>query len=130
MHRRNFVMSLLSLFPTLAIAKEQYPGQYAQVDPAQRRWFREQISPKTGGNCCSEADGTFAEEDIRNGHYWVKFTARNYQSGLEFSVPWMQVPDDVVIKKPNYNGSPVVWYGLDTEAEAWIIRCFIPGAGL
>jgi hypothetical protein len=129
MHRRNFVIGLLSLFPTLAIAKEQYPGQYAQYPPDQRKWFREQTSPKTGNPCCSEADGTFAEEDIREGQYWVKFTARDPHTGLEFPVPWTLVPDDVIIKKPNYNGSPVVWYGLG-GGSATFIRCFIPGAGL
>src|SRR6266481_9690375 len=27
-------------------------GQYAQADPAVSQWFRSQVSPKTGGNCC------------------------------------------------------------------------------
>jgi hypothetical protein len=93
-----FRVALLVLVATPAIARDN--GQYAQVDPKIRQWFRNQLSPKTGGNCCNEADGVYAEEDIRGEHYWTRFPQSNGE--------WMQVPDDVVIKDPNRNGAPMV----------------------
>ena len=62
-----------------ALARDN--GQYNSVSPEVRQWFRSQKSPKTGGLCCNEADGTYAEEDIRNGVY-----------------------------DPNRNGAPVAWW--------------------
>jgi hypothetical protein len=62
-----FRIALLVLVASPAIARDN--GQYAQVDPKIRQWFRNQLSPKTGGNCCNEADGVYAEEDIRGEHY-------------------------------------------------------------
>lgn len=109
-----------------AQARELFPGQYAQVDPATRYWFRNQKSPKTGGNCCSEADGVYAEEDIRQGEYWVRFIAK-LQDGSEVLVDWMPVPGEVVIHDPNRNGAPVVWWYWD---QVWQIRCYAPGSGV
>jgi hypothetical protein len=54
-----------------ALARDN--GQYNSVAPEVRQWFRAQKSPKTGGLCCNEADGTYAEEDIRTGVYWTRF---------------------------------------------------------
>jgi hypothetical protein len=58
--------------------------------------------------CCSEADGSEAQEDIRDGHYW---TTR---------LPWRQLvsgADEVVIRI-NKVGRPVV-LGL---LRAWEVR--------
>lgn len=126
-----------------SFAREQYPGQYAQYSDEERAWFRNQKSPKTGGQCCSEADGTFAEEDIRYddkgvGHYWTRFTWNYYMDG--HTVPtqsdWMQVPDDVIIQDPNRHGAPVVWWawagwgGIDGITATVGIRCYARGGGL
>jgi hypothetical protein len=116
-------MFLLLLWIILASvpagARELYPGQYAQVAPEIRDWFRAQKSPRDGLFCCSEADGVTVEEDVRGGHFWVK--------GGPFP-DWFQVPDDVVIHGPNKNGAPVVWTGHAND-KPWI-RCFAPGAGI
>jgi hypothetical protein len=97
-------------------------GQFAQADPQIRQWFRNQVSPRTGVHCCSEADGEYAEEDIRDGHYWTRFSQSNGE--------WMQVPDDVVIKDPNRNGAPVVWWYADIDHGKRIvkIRCYAVGS--
>lgn len=97
-------------------------GQYQNVDPATRQWFRSQRNPTTGGLCCSEADGTYAEEDIRDGHYWARFEFRG------MATDWMPVPDDAVIRDPNKNGAPVVWWFV--EGGQLKIRCYSPGAGI
>jgi hypothetical protein len=100
-------------------------GRYAQAEPELRRWFRDQISPATGIVCCSEADGEFAEEDIRYdesgiGHYWTRWSAHP---------EWMQVPDSVVIGTPNKWGRPVVWWGQDSVSGNFFIRCYAVGSG-
>ncbi len=65
------IRTLLVLFVLCAPALARDNGQYNTVSPGIREWFRAQKSPKTGGLCCNEADGTYAEEDIRNGVYWT-----------------------------------------------------------
>lgn len=121
--------------PEPSHGRELYPGQYAQVDPETRQWFREQKSPKSGIPCCSEADGTYAEEDIRDGHYWTRFTWRFCfaKECHELDSGWMDVPDDVVIHNPNRYGAPVVWWyrasGTDPTSAKVRIRCYAPGGG-
>jgi hypothetical protein len=118
-----FRIALLVLAASPAIARDN--GQYAQVDPKIRQWFRNQLSPKTGGNCCNEADGVYAEEDIRGEHYWTRFPQSNGE--------WMQVPDDVVINDPNRNGAPVVWWYYErnpvSKQRELKIRCYAVGGG-
>jgi hypothetical protein len=95
-------------------------GQYNSVSPEVRQWFRAQKSPKTGSLCCNEADGTYAEEDIRDGVYWTRFELTNGE--------WIPVPTDVVIKDPNRNGAPVAWWYIqDGKLQ---IRCYAPGGGV
>jgi hypothetical protein len=95
-------------------------GQYDNVSPEVRQWFRMQKSPKTGALCCNEADGTYAEEDIRNGIYWTRFALTKGE--------WIPVPTEVVIKDPNRNGAPVAWWHFhDGKLE---IRCYAPGGGV
>jgi hypothetical protein len=118
-----FRIALLVLVASPAIARDN--GRYAQVDPKIRQWFRNQLSPKTGGNCCDEAAGVYAEEDIRGEHYWTRFPQSNGE--------WMQVPDDVVINDPNRNGAPVVWWYYErnpvSKQRELKIRCYAVGGG-
>ena len=93
-------------------------GRYESAPPDVRQWFRDQKSPKTGGLCCSEADGGEVQEDIVAGHYWVTWP--------EVSPRWIPVPDEVVLLGANKAGHPVVWvYYEKGEVK---IRCFAPGA--
>ncbi len=112
---------ILGVLPTgLGVARDN--AQFAQADPQTRQWFRDQISPRTGVHCCDESDGVYAEEDIRDGHYWTRFPQSNGE--------WMQVPDEVVIKDPNRNGAPVVWWYADIDHGQRIvkIRCYAVGS--
>src|SRR5258708_39771303 len=77
------VIVAMGLWPTAGHGRVAYPGQYAQYSPEERRWFRNQTSPATGGNCCNEADGVYAEEDIRQGHYWTNFHFRPWVGGIQ-----------------------------------------------
>ena len=138
-----FVMGILLLWIDIAFSRQIYPGQWAQIAPAERDWFRSQHSPSTGIPCCDISDGVFAEEEIRADHYWAQFIWRrclhpkgyliapNMAPGLncdDASSGWVQVPDEVVIHDPNRHGAPVVWWSVDGK-KVWI-RCYAPGAGL
>jgi hypothetical protein len=112
------IVSLLLVMCLPALARDN--GQYNNVSTEIRQWFQDQKSPKTGGLCCSEADGNEAQEDIRNGHYWTTWPA--------VAPVWYPVPDDVVIKGPNKVGRPVVWTYWENGAVR--IRCYSPGGGV
>ena len=71
---RLLLAGLLTCAPALAHDN----GQYENVSPEVRAWFRAQKSPKTGALCCNEADGLYAEEDIRDGHCRTRGGALHY----------------------------------------------------
>jgi len=109
-----FRVVLLVLFICApALARDN--GQYSQVSPEVRDWFRAQKSPKTGNFCCDEADGIYAEEDIREGRYWTRWPGHD----------WRPVPEDVLIRDSNRHGAPVVWWYVDRGETR--IRCYAPG---
>ena len=112
------IIFALLILCTPALARDN--GQYGNASPELRQWFRLQKSPKTGGLCCNEADGTFAEEQIRDGIYWTRFDKTNGE--------WIEVPSDVVIKAPNHNGAPVAWYYYQNGKVQ--ICCYAPGGGV
>lgn len=114
---------LLLAMTTKASSREQYPGQWAQVDPEKRQWFRQQQSP-SGYNCCSEADWDNVEEDIRNGgEYWVRWD-KSIAMHPE-TKGWMKVPEAVIIPGPNKYG-PGVWWSY-SEETGLAIRCYSRG---
>ena len=127
---RGIICAVVVIFASMASARDN--GQWAQSDPATREWFRSQKNPTTKVPCCSEADGTYAEEDIRENEYWTRFGYRTWDSSgsayREFTSEWMRVPPETVIHNPNRHGAPVVWwYFVDGKPG---IRCFAPGAGI
>lgn len=104
-------------------------SQEAQNNPAIQRWWQDQRipgGPQQGMNCCDEADGVFAEAEIRDDKWFVRFQIHN---GVQ--VGWTEVPKEAVITTPNMYGSAVVWYGARYTNGNLIdifVRCFIPGA--
>lgn len=109
---------LLSLLLLCAPVLARDNGQYESVSPEVRAWFRAQKSPKTGALCCSEADGIYAEEQIRYGQYWTRWPGHD----------WQPVPEEVVIHNGNPHGAPVVWWYLEKGETK--IRCYAPGGGV
>ncbi len=122
----RFLLALLLGLSATAEARELYKGQYAQVEPQIRKWFNDQLIPGSNQRCCSEADGVTAEPDIRDGHHWVRFTAK-MPEGSEVDSGWMEVPDTAVLNGPNLYKAPVVWWGWNNGIY---IRCYAPGAGI
>ena len=102
--------TMLALLVLCVPALARDNGQYNSVAPEVRQWFRAQKSPKTGGLCCNEADGT----------YWTRFESTKGE--------WIPVPADVVIKDPNRNGAPVAWWYF--QGGKLQIRCYAPGGGV
>ncbi len=130
MHLRLIVAGALCLSAVGAAGRELYPGQYAQVDPAERAWFSDQKVPGTHSSCCSQADGVTAEEDIRDGHYWARFVYQQWQNDkhmyLQKDSGWMQVPDAAILDT-NHQGAPIVWWYI--PADQVMIRCYARGTG-
>jgi hypothetical protein len=130
------------LIATHARGVERFPGQYAQVDPEISDWYRGQLVPggqSRGQSCCSQADGTKAESDVRPGHdgelhWFAKFEACFYPGNnlpkVCRNIDWMEVPDEAIIEHSrNPTGSTVVWYSANfdyaTQAIGEVkIRCF------
>ena len=57
-----------------AITREQYAGQFDNLDPAVRYWFQNYRNSKTGKSCCGEADcHILGDTDwgIENGQYYL-----------------------------------------------------------
>jgi len=91
-------------------------GQFENVSPEIRAWFKSVIAPN-GVPCCDITDGHRTDYDMREGAYWVPIEGE-----------WMQVPDRAVIKDAgNPVGDAVVWYV--RHRGAIIISCFVPGSG-
>lgn len=118
-------MKLLSVFFLILTVSTAFAidrGQYAQVSPEIRKWFQEQKPPGSAIPCCSVADGTYAEEDIRGNQYWVRWRMPDTDTMTD----WMPVPNNLIITTASPNGSPVVWYGRGPDGKLFI-RCFVPG---
>lgn len=133
---------LIGLLLASAWTPVKWRPEVAQLDPEEQQWFSQQYIPRgehKGGSCCSLADGTYAQEDIRydekgEGHYWTRFHYGRYNYLQQWKdigeSDWMQVPDDAVINdKPNRHGSPAVWYYFDNQDKV-MIRCYAPGVGI
>lgn len=124
----RLIVSFL-VFAFVLPAQSHWREEYAQASPQEQKWFNDQTIPGSKTRCCNDSDGTYAEQDIRNGHYWAKFTAVSFgEDGSKYStiVDWMQVPDGAVIHDPNRHGAPVVWWYWN--GVGWGIKCYAPGA--
>lgn len=112
------------------------PEMAQQFTPEQKRWFGQQHvpgGPMKGNSCCSDADGTYAQEDIRGDHYWTRYHFRYYSGNgvaQEGDTDWVQVPDEAVIREPNRHGAPAVWYYFAGDKDHPVIRCYAPGVGI
>jgi len=115
--RRFAQIALLACLSALAGAALAFDnGQYENVPPEIRAWFKGVIAPN-GVPCCDIADGHRTDYDMREGRYWVPINDR-----------WMVVPAEAVVDDSgNPTGDAVVWY---TEFNSNVyIRCFVPGGG-
>ncbi len=118
-------LSILLFSALWARATTHYAGEWDNVDPAMRSWFRNLKSPH-GVPCCDMADGHPTLEDWRGqNEYWVPnpLAAETNADG------WIQVPPEAVVyDAKNPTGEAVVWYVIQNRHV--FIRCFVPGSGI
>ena len=105
------LLASLSVLASTALAFDN--GQYDNVAPDIRAWFKSVMAPN-GVPCCDISDGHRTSYDVREGAYWVPIEGQ-----------WMVVPDRAVIRdRGNPVGEAVVWYV--HHRGSIIISCFVP----
>jgi hypothetical protein len=105
------LLACLSILATAAFAFDN--GQYENVPPDIRTWFKSVMAPN-GVPCCDISDGHKTEYDFREGAYWVPIEGQ-----------WMAVPERAIIRdRGNPVGEAVVWYV--HHRGSIIISCFVP----
>lgn len=95
-------------------------GQFENVDPSVRSWFKGVRSPH-GVPCCDIADGHRTQErrEADTNRYWAVVEGE-----------WREVPPEAVVYNVgNPTGDAVVWY-VRQSPDVVYIRCFVPGAGV
>lgn len=112
--RKGATVALLVCIFALAHAAFAFDnGQFDNVPPDIRAWFKSAIAPN-GVPCCDVADGHRTEYDFHDGSYWVPIEGQ-----------WIAVPQRAVIKDHgNPIGEAVVWYV--NHRGGIIISCFVP----
>src|SRR3984893_5806259 len=91
------LLACLSALASAALAFDN--GQYDNVPPDIRAWFKGVIAPN-GVPCCDISDGHRTEYDVREGGYWVPIEGE-----------WMKMPERGIIRdRGNPVGEAVVWY--------------------
>lgn len=107
-------------------AKEQYPGQYANVDAKKQQWYKS-LKSKNGVGCCAEADCHSAEMAYKDGDYYAILP-----DGLTLKIPPGVILDEEY-ERTNPTGSAVVCYTAtaseyDVEAKPeYSVLCFVRG---
>ena len=104
-------LACLSVLATAALAFDN--GQYENVPPDIRAWFKSVMAPN-GVPCCDISDGHRTSYGVREGAYWVPIEGQ-----------WMAVPERAVIRDlGNPVGEAVVWYV--HHRGSIIISCLVP----
>lgn len=111
-----------------ALAREQYPGQYAQYSDEERAWFKGVKSPR-GVPCCDVADGHRTVWRSGKEGYEVPITDD------EGVIHWRPVPPEALIKdSKNPTNDSIVWYRdfgpqFPDDSDRYYIRCLVLGPG-
>lgn len=124
------VVAWLSVIWFPAHARELYAGQFDDVDPATRAWFKG-VKSKNGVPCCDMSDGHPTDFKVdEGGHYFVPIA--DVPNGP--NPVWILVPPEAVItSQGNPNDRAYVWYvkqGQQDGQPRFFIRCFVPVGGV
>ncbi|MGJ4885093.1 hypothetical protein [Bradyrhizobium sp. SZCCHNR1011] len=113
MRRTMLAAVTIGSFACATVAPAFDNGQFDNVPPDIRAWFKSVIAPN-GVPCCDVSDGHRTTYDVRDGTYWVPIEGR-----------WMPVPERAIIRdRGNPIGKAVVWY-VHHRGDI-IISCFVP----
>lgn len=87
-------------------------GQYENVDPAVREWFRGVRAP-SGVPCCDIADG-----------HRTQFKVEDDKLMALIEDKWVPVPPESIVKgSRNPTGDAVIWWV--RQGEGYYVRCFV-----
>jgi hypothetical protein len=117
--QKYLILAIVLVLASLSCAFPRDKGQFQNIEPKIRAWFKSVKSPD-GVPCCDIADGHRATwRGAGNGSYEVRI------EGL-----WLPVPPGAVVRIPNPVGEAVVWHSREGDldgGELPRIRCFVPG---
>lgn len=114
----RIILSLAFLLPLITSGSAFDNGQYKDVDPYIRNWFKSLKSPH-GVPCCDTSDGHFT--------IWRQSEKQGYEFEAFIEDQWIPIPPDTVIRNNNNpTGQPIVWY-IKLADRTYHIRCFILG---
>lgn len=99
-------------------------GQWGDVDPATRSWFKS-VKSKNGVPCCDISDGHKTQfKTDAEGKFYVPINTTNSDD------PWVPVPPEAIIYDAgNPYEEAVVWYVMQGPG-VFYIRCFVPVGGV
>ena len=112
---RTILLWLLLASPT-TLARDY--GQYEDVSPTTRQWFRDLRSPE-GAFCCDEADCLRTEAHLSDDHWQARAP-----DGRWIDIP----PGRVITDRGNPVGEPVLCATWALSSGSWNVLCFVPGA--
>jgi hypothetical protein len=111
------IFLLLLLGSTTALARDY--GQYEDVPPAVREWFRDLRSPNGGAFCCDVADCLRTEAQLSDDHWRARAP-----DGTWIEIP----PGSVITDRGNPLGEPILCATWALNSGSWNVLCFVPGA--
>lgn len=116
-------LAVLLAFAIVAAHAEDR-GQFGDVDPATRAWFKSVKAP-SGVPCCDIADGHKVQfKTDSQGNYFVPINTADVDD------PWVPVPPgSVVYDAGNPYEEAIVWYVMQGPG-VYYIRCFVPVGGV
>ena len=101
---------------SLVHSRDLYPGQYAQVDPDTRNWFRN-LHNGEGTSCCDTADGVRIEDPD-----WKENDDGSYEVFARDK--WHHIDRAHLVTVPNRYGFAILWWPPSFSDPS----CFMPGA--
>jgi hypothetical protein len=114
------ILAIASVLSLACISAHGFDnGQWNNVDPQIRQWFKSVRNPQ-GIPCCDTADGHPTE--------WRSNETGGYDAMIEGK--WVAVPHHAVVRTTNPTGKAVIWYETMRSplyaGPTYVIRCFVP----
>lgn len=129
-------MLMMSFMMWPAQGREQYPGQYAQVDPKIREWYRELKMPdQPQMSCCGEADAYYAATYTKDGKNIAVIIDTREDAPL--GRPHVAIGTEIVIPdhkmkwdRGNPTGYSIIFLSNPNDEGKRDVYCFVDGGGV
>lgn len=119
-----FIFVFLFFHQQTAVAREQYPGQFDNVDPKTKAWYKSLFNDRTGIICCDVSDCSPVEMAYVNDKYYAIL-----DSGIKIEIPPNAILSDQY-ESTNPTGKSVVCYREFKDSNfktIYNVRCFVRG---